>query len=188
MTAIDILMSEHRVIEDATTVITAFAHRVASGGDPPRNDLVLLVDFLQRYADSHHHGKEEDILFRAMADHGMPVNGGPLAVMLAEHAEGRRLTALLAEIAVGEDAWEQEERQQLLFVATGYERLLKAHIQKEDRVLYPMATQMLSKAAWQHIESEFSEFQSARGRAEEAAAFESSVQELMSRYVVADEV
>jgi len=175
-------MAEHRVIERALSALTAYARAVANGADLPRSDLAGLVRFLQDYADAHHHGKEENILFRAMADHGMPIDGGPLAVMLAEHTEGRRLTRVLAEMTAGEVAWDQEQRRSLLFAATGYARLLKQHIGKEDRVLYPMAAQMLPEDAWRHIESEISAFQSAPDSAERAARLERAVQELAARY------
>jgi hemerythrin-like domain-containing protein len=117
----------------------------------------------------------------------MPVNGGPLAVMLAEHMEGRRLTSSLSEISTGEGAWDEEQRRQLLFAASSYARLLKEHILKEDRVLYPMAAQMLPDDVWRQIESDFSAFQGAPQRAEQAAQFERMVQELVSRYVADDE-
>jgi len=186
MTALETLTNEHRVIERAITAVTAYARAVARGADLPRSDLAGLVGFLQGYADEHHHGKEEDILFRAMAYHGMPTDGGPLAVMLAEHTEGRRLTGVLAELAAGDAAWEQDQRRRLLFAATSYERLLTGHIQKEDRVLYPMAVQMLPEEAWQAIESEFSDFQAGPGRAAQAARFEDLARELADRYAAED--
>lgn len=187
MTAIQILMDEHRVIERAIAALTAFARQVANGVDSPRTDLALLVDFLQHYADANHHGKEEGILFRAMADSGMPVDGGPLAVMLAEHIEGRRLTTSLAELAADEAAWDQEQRRRLLFAATGYARLLQEHIHKEDRVLYPMAVRMLPDEAWAQIEQEFSAFQGAPQRAERMARMERTAQALADRYTPDDE-
>ena len=186
MNALEVLMDEHRVIERAIAALAAYARAVARGADLPRSDLAGLVGFLQRYADEHHHGKEEDILFRAMMDHGMPAETGPLAVMLAEHTEGRRLTGVLAGLAEGDAAWDQDQRRTLLFAATGYDRLLTGHIQKEDRVLYPMAAQMLPDEAWPAIESEFEDFQAGPGRAEQAARFERVARELADRYA-ADE-
>lgn len=186
MTALQVLMDEHRVIERAIAALAAYARAVARGADLPRSDLAGLVGFLQGYADAHHHGKEEDILFRAMADHGMPDDSGPLAVMLAEHTEGRRLTGVLAGLAGGDAAWDQDQRRRLLFAATGYARLLEGHIQKEDRVLYPMAAQMLPEEAWQAIESEFADFQTGPGRAEQAARFEHLARELADRYAAED--
>jgi len=188
MSAIEVLMNEHRVIERSLNTLIAYARAVANGADLPRADLAGLVSFLREYADAYHHGKEEDILFRAMADNGMPENSGPLAVMLSEHAEGRRLTAVLAELAAGEGAWDQDERRRLLFAATGYARLLSEHIQKEDRVLYPMARQMLPEDVWQGIESAFTAFTSAPQRVERADRLQGIVQELAVRYAAEDEL
>lgn len=182
MSALEILMDEHRVIERALTSLTTYARMVAKGADLPRPDLAGMVNFLQDYADAHHHGKEEDILFRAMAANGMPDDSGPLAVMLAEHGEGRRLTGALAELSAGEAQWDPEERRRLLFAATGYARLLKEHIQKEDRILYPMAARMLSEDVWQQIESEFSAFQAAERHAERAAQAKRVAEGLAVRY------
>lgn len=188
MSAIEVLMNEHRVIERALKTLTAYARAVANGADLPRADLAGLAGFLREYADAYHHGKEEDILFRAMVDNGMPENSGPLAVMLSEHTEGRRLTGVLSDLAAGEAAWDPDERRRLLFAATGYARLLSEHIQKEDRVLYPMARHMLPDEVWQGIESGFSAFTSTQQRAEHADRLEGIVQELAVRYAAEDEL
>lgn len=185
--AVEILMDEHRVIERALTALTAYARAIANGADLPRRDLAKLVGFFRDYADAYHHGKEEDILFRAMVTNGFPDDSGPLAVMLWEHTEGRRLTGSLADLADGETAWDQEERRRLLFAASGYARLLGEHIQKEDRVLYPMAMGMLPDEVWRGIESEFTAFMAATEQAERADRLKSTVQELAARYASEDE-
>ena len=188
MKSLQVLMDEHRVIERAISALTGYARAIALGADHPQRDLAELVSFVQDYADQHHHGKEEDILFRTMVDHGMPVDGGPLAVMLAEHTEARRFTQTLAQLAAEQSAWSPEQQRRLLRAAMGYAQLLRSHIQKEDRVLYPMASQMLPESAWQHIESGFSTFQSAPGRAEQAARYERLAEELAARYATDEEV
>lgn len=184
---ISVLMDEHRVIERAIAALAAYARATANGAELPREDLATLVSFLRDYADTYHHGKEEDILFRVMADCGMPVDGGPLGVMLAEHEQGRRLTASLAGLAEGGAAWGPEERRQLLFAATGYDRLLTEHIQKEDLVLYPMAARMLPDDAWQRIESEFAVFAAQREREDHAGRLKKLAQDLASHYAPDDE-
>ena len=70
----------------------------------------------------------------------------------------------------------------MLFAATGYARLLKQHIQKEDRVLYPMAVQMLPEDAWIQIEAEVSAFQAAPENAERAAKLERMANDMAARY------
>ena len=51
-----------------------------------------------------HHGKEEDILFAAMAENGFPTEGGPIAVMLAEHVRGRAFIQAMAQAVEGSRA------------------------------------------------------------------------------------
>src|SRR4030065_429878 len=54
---------------------------------------IMAADFIKGFADGCHHKKEEGVLFPAMQAAGVPSEGGPISVMLAEHEQGRRLTA-----------------------------------------------------------------------------------------------
>jgi hemerythrin-like domain-containing protein len=47
------------------------------------------LDFIRHFADECHHFKEEQVLFPAMEEHGIPKEGGPIGMMLIEHEEGR---------------------------------------------------------------------------------------------------
>jgi hemerythrin-like domain-containing protein len=182
MNSLHILMAEHRLIERAIDALVVYARGVGRGVDHPREDLAVFVDFIRGYADAHHHGKEEDILFQAMADCGMPTNAGPLAVMLAEHHEGRRLTGVMAELADGEGDWEDQERSRLLKAGIGYAQLLRAHIQKEDGVLYPMAQNMLPEDTREQVEQAFQRFEAEAANIERASRLETAATELAERY------
>jgi hemerythrin-like domain-containing protein len=182
MNSLHVLMDEHRLIERAIDALVVYARGVGRGADHPRSDLNGFVDFIRGYADAHHHGKEEDILFRAMADCGMPTEAGPLAVMLAEHHEGRRLTGIMAELAEGEGAWEEQERSRLLKAGIGYAQLLRAHIQKEDGVLYPMAQSMLPEEAREQVEQAVQRFEAEAANAERASRLKTAVTGLAKRY------
>ena len=182
MNSLYVLMDEHRLIERAVDALVVYARGVGRGADHPRADLAGFVDLIRGYAGAHHHGKEEDILFRTMADCGMPTEAGPLAVMLAEHHEGRRLTQLMAELAAGEGNWEEQERSRLLKAGIGYAQLMRAHIQKEDGVLYPMAQNMLPEDAREEVEQAFQRFQAEAANVERASRLETAVTELTERY------
>jgi hemerythrin-like domain-containing protein len=151
MDAIETLMQEHRTIEKVIDALVAFTGEVGRKGATAREELALFVGFIQRFADEAHHGKEEDILFAAMADHGFPTQGGPIAVMLAEHARGRALVGVLAEATQGEAPWTDEDRRRLAEAAQDYGALLRAHIHKEDAILYPMAEQHLPPEAMEEV-------------------------------------
>jgi hemerythrin-like domain-containing protein len=182
MNPIQVLMDEHRVIEQAIGALGAYADAVVAGADHPREDLAELVAFIRGFADRHHHGKEEDILFRVMAEEGMPTHAGPLAVMLFEHEQGRQLTAALGELAESDGAWTGTQRDELDQIAYGYAQLLLAHIQKEDNILYPMADQRLGKEAWNHIDAAFEAFESEPDNIAAAARFRESARNLAERY------
>ena len=71
------LSDEHRVIERVLAVL-AEAHAL----DPWRTRLDSwrkALDFFSHFADQCHHFKEEQVLFPAMEEHGIPREGGPSA-------------------------------------------------------------------------------------------------------------
>jgi hemerythrin-like domain-containing protein len=144
MTATEELMTEHRAIERMLAVLEAAVARLEAG-ERVRPELFReAVDFVRNFADRCHHGKEEDNLFPRLEELGVPREGGPLGVMLFEHDEGR---AFIGAIADAVDAYERGDEAAARTItrnARGYVGLLRGHIQKEERVLFPMADEVLS--------------------------------------------
>jgi len=136
-------MDEHRDIESVLGALEGYAERLESPEEVVQEDLPRFVEFVRQYADARHHGKEEDLLFAAMVKNGFPREEGPLAVMYTEHDEGRRLVGLLAELGNREGTWENLARHHGAESARRFTSLLRAHIFKEDHVLYPMAADQL---------------------------------------------
>jgi hemerythrin-like domain-containing protein len=147
MDAIETLMNEHRTIERVLDALVAFGDDAQRRGGTEKEELARFVRFFREYADAAHHAKEEDVLFRAMVAHGFPRNGGPVAVMLHEHDQGRALVGVLDARAEQSAPWSDADRQEIVEVARGFSAMLHAHIHKEDAVLYPMAEQHLPPAA-----------------------------------------
>lgn len=81
----DSLKEEYGAIKLMLHVIGAICSRLQSGKEVELSDLDRIVEFIRVFADSCHHGKEEELLFPAMAESGIPVEGCPIGVMLAEH-------------------------------------------------------------------------------------------------------
>lgn len=144
MQTIDRLMEEHREIE---RVIDALLEWAAACGDGDANAEADAGDFatwFSEFADAHHHGKEEQLLFVAMVEAGMPRNGGPIAVMLREHDIGRDQVAILRDAAGHAMPWPNALRADVADAADRFADLLRPHIMKEDQILYRMAEQVLS--------------------------------------------
>jgi hemerythrin-like domain-containing protein len=153
MDATENLMTEHRLIERVIEALNAFADAAARKSTDEKEELGRFVTFIRELADGVHHGKEEEILFAAMVEAGFPRHAGPIGVMLAEHDEGRRLVAVLRGLAEQAGPWSAEDRQALVEAAGGYGDLLRAHIRKEDEILYPMAEARLAPEAIERVEA-----------------------------------
>lgn len=143
--ATDILRDEHQVILRALLALEGAAGRLGDDGTPAEGVWAGLIGWLRAFADRNHHGKEEQALFPVLIKAGVPAEGGPIAVMLEEHAEGR---ALLATMHAGEPIHRAA-------AAHRYIRLLRDHIDKENEVLFPLADAVLDERDQAEVCREF---------------------------------
>jgi hemerythrin-like domain-containing protein len=182
MEAIETLMSEHRNILAAIEALTAFAV-TARRGDEDRAELGRFVRFIKEYADAHHHAKEEGVLFEAMVEAGFPRQAGPIGMMLQEHGVGRQYVSVLAALGAQAGAWTAEDRERLDAAASGYAELLRAHIHKEDAILYPMAEQRLCGSLVLQVEAGCAQLEAAAAASGRRAELEALGRDLVTRHV-----
>ncbi len=182
MEAIETLMTEHRLIERAIGALLAFADEVRRKERDDKEELSRFVTFLREFADGCHHGKEEGILFTAMVEEGFPREGGPIAVMLMEHDEGRAHIRALGEVAAQQGPWSAEDRQRLADAAYGYGDLLRAHIHKEDAILYPMAEQRLTPGTQDRVSGDCAAYDAEKARSGEHEKLQALAAELVARH------
>ena len=155
MNATQILSSEHQVILRVIASLESAAHKL--GEDQPVRPGFFLdaADFIKGFADGCHHRKEEGVLFVAMQENGVAVEGGPLGVMLHEHEQGRAFTRGMREAAEQLQAGQPEARSEVVQNALKYAALLRQHIAKEDGVLFPMADRVIPAAQHDQVEQAF---------------------------------
>jgi len=153
------LMVEHRWIE---RMVLDLQSRL----DDPSSEAVIdsafvdrLVDFLRGYADRCHHGKEEDILFRALAGKGLALDLAEIMQQLSEeHAWARqttkRLVAANASLAAGDRAALSQVRGMLADLAAFY----PVHIEKEDKRFFRPAVAYFTREEQDAMLREFIDF------------------------------
>ena len=144
-TPTDVLRDEHRIILGALDMLETAAARSDGGRVLPESWWAETIEWLRAFADRNHHAKEERLLFPAMVKAGVPSEGGPIAVMLEEHTEGRALVQAMATAAPAERP----------AVARRYVRLLRDHIEKENGVLFPLADAVLDESTQAMLRGEF---------------------------------
>ena len=155
MKATEILMEEHRVIERVLNALENAAERLEQGLAMNADFFIRATEFIKGFADGCHHKKEEGVLFPTMVDYGMPSQSGPIAVMLAEHEQGRIYTRAMRAAAQRLLDGDLTARQELVRNARAYVVLLRQHIAKEDSVLFPMANQVIPIERQEQVAMDF---------------------------------
>ena len=98
MNAIELMNEEHKNILRIIKVVRKVCFNIMKGTEINYKDLEDIIEFIRNYADSHHHKKEEDILFNRITE-----NLGQLGEklvkhgMLVEHDYGRLYISNLVE-------------------------------------------------------------------------------------------
>jgi len=151
MKATNILRDEHAGIERMLNIVEAAVRRLQRGEAVPPALFHDATEFFRNFADNCHHAKEEQQLFPALEERGVPREGGPLGVMLAEHDQGRAFIRGMQAAIQPAFAGDPQGRQALIEQAQGYIALLREHILKENHVLFPMADQLLSPSAQEKL-------------------------------------
>ncbi len=137
------LVNEHRLILRMISLLEANVARTAEGCCGNWQFYLDGVDFIRNYADRFHHAKEEDVLFEALINNGMPRDHSPVAAMLMEHEQGRAHVRALEAAAMEARAGLPGREAAMAEHAKAYASLLREHIAKEDDILYPLAERLI---------------------------------------------
>jgi hemerythrin-like domain-containing protein len=182
--ATKILKHEHDVIRRALAILDRIGARAGRNEAPPAADVEGVLDFLSTFADGCHHVKEETILFPALEAAGLPHGQGPVAAMLDQHDQGRRLVAALRreQTALDEDAG---ARARFAAAARDYVALLEQHIAIENEVLFPSADAMLSGERDREIAAAFDRHEEVEMGADAHRRFHRMLDEMGARYLAA---
>jgi len=140
----EILSGEHRVIEIVLAALDRMTEKTAADGRLEKQPALEAIDFIRNFADGCHHAKEEGQFFPVLFEKGFPREYGPVAMMLHEHEIGRAHVRAMAEALDAASDGDPDAVQSFISQTRGYIALLRAHIQKEDQILFPMADRTLT--------------------------------------------
>lgn len=161
MSGIELLIEEHNNIEKALNLAEKECIEILEGKEIDNEFFKFIIKFIREYADKHHHGKEEDILFKYMME-----DLGPLADklvrngMLVEHDLGRLyIMELENSLSLYEKDNSSKNKLDIITNLMSYVHLLRRHIYKENKVAYSFAKNNLSKERLEQIDLEIYEIE-----------------------------
>ncbi|MEN9443960.1 MAG: hypothetical protein RIS47_850 [Bacteroidota bacterium] len=118
-------------------------------------DLNLIVSLIRNFADGLHHNKEEKLLFPKMVEKGFSFEQGPVAVMMQDHVIGRSYVKGIADNIAAYENGNQEALATIYTNINGYADLLRAHIAKENNILFRMADKAFTEAEQEELLQKF---------------------------------
>lgn len=135
----ELLIADHEQTEQVIDALETLWRE----NTPEPDTVARALRYFNEFADACHNQKEEQHLFPRLQAAGIPAQGGPLAVMLAEHERSQELLTLFTSLGRRFVAGDATAGAELVDVFREYGALLKSHYWKENDILYPMGRRML---------------------------------------------
>lgn len=138
MDASQVLSDEHRLIERMIAIFSRVLRQIERSHDVDPYFVDTAFDFICMYADRAHHGKEEEIFFKALehknisSQHRVMMNE-----LMREHSLGRKFTAALVE---ANKRYRSGDKTALAIISNSLSTLVAyypKHIEKEDKLFFP---------------------------------------------------
>ena len=185
MNGINLMVEEHKYIKRMLMVVRKASYGVLKGEAINFEDFEKMIDFIRSYADNHHHGKEEKILFnRMVTEIGGPAEKLVNLGMLVEHDLGRLFMKDLEEALARVKVGDEESKVDVIANAVSYTHLLNRHIDKEDNTVYTFANRKLAKETLDTIDKECEEFETTMNEKNVQTKYINLLEELERKYVL----
>jgi hemerythrin-like domain-containing protein len=152
-------MIEHRLIMRMVKLLEREAGRITSQGTVDTLFISQAVDFFRTYADRTHHGKEEDILFKKLAEKSLSEEHRRIMEELrSEHVLARSKVRGLSEANTRYLKGEEETLGDIRSAIEALASLYPKHIEKEDRHFFIPVMDYFTESEQELMMKEFSEF------------------------------
>lgn len=178
------LRSEHQVILRVLDCFEIALGRSQKSATVSKAIFDPFIEFFQGFADRCHHCKEENRLFPCLEKKGIPRDGGPIGVMLYEHEQGRKHVRTIKAALDDADSGNPVAINTVMDHGQQFLDLLRAHIGKENNVLFDMADNVVLGDDLSNLANEYAQ---AESEAEYLQTFDRCTlisQQLISEYSI----
>ena len=150
------LRRDHELIEKVIKAMESTIQLLNDGKQIPESILLPVIDFSKNFTDVCHHSKEENSLFPALEQAGMPRNMGPIAMMLMDHERSREIAKEMEHSA--KDYISSGNSVKLISDMQQYVEHITEHLWKENNRLFMMAEARLQYVS-KKVDSELNEIE-----------------------------
>jgi hemerythrin-like domain-containing protein len=144
--AVERLKKEHDAIKRMMQVAEKVSGRLKGGQAVEPEHLDQILEFFEVFADTCHHEKEEKVLFPALKEAGVPVDDGPIGILLKEHTMMRGCLERMGKAITRYKGGNQNAVSLIAQNAINHNELLLMHLAKEEDFLFRTAETRLSEA------------------------------------------
>jgi hemerythrin-like domain-containing protein len=153
------LRRDHELIEKVIKAMESTIQLLNDGKQIPESILLPVIDFTKNFTDVCHHSKEENSLFPALEQAGMPRHMGPIAMMLIDHERSREIGKEMESsaknyILTGDSTKLITDMQQ-------YVEHITEHLWKENNKLFMMAEARLQYVS-KKVDKELNEIEESK--------------------------
>lgn len=146
---IEVLLGEHRTILQVLDEVDRESRHLEADGTWRESFWHDVLRFVEEFDEGLHHRKEEHLLFPALEAAGLSPSTGPTAVLRDEHLRCQFWRRRL------ESALHDRDRTRLAAASANYLDLTRAHVLKENQILFPLAQRLLAADELDRLHREF---------------------------------
>lgn len=139
------LRRDHDLIEKVISAMEVTVQLLKENKKIPKLAITQVIDFSKNFTDVCHHSKEENSLFPALEQAGMPRHMGPIAVMLMEHEVSRKIGKRMEDSS--DFYFESGDSSKLISDMQEYIEHIRQHLWKENNRLFMMADMRLQSVS-----------------------------------------
>ena len=150
------LRKDHDLIEKVIKAMESTIELLTNNKQIPESILLPVIDFSKNFTDVCHHSKEENSLFPALEQAGMPRNMGPIAMMLMDHERSREIGKHMENSA--KEYLSSGNSENLINYMKQYVEHITEHLWKENNRLFMMAEARLQYVS-EKVDKELNEIE-----------------------------
>jgi hemerythrin-like domain-containing protein len=158
----DRLAQEHRRIAGVCEALARFTPRLVGGSLAEIHEVLRFVTFLSGYGEGYHHELEERVLFPLLVEFEILPEQGPLAHLRDQHVEEERVLSTFESAVAAKLPWGSEQRAAIEAAARSLVAFEKAHMLKENELLFPKAKQELLPSHTEAVQRALERFEARR--------------------------